>query len=62
MWLQKAADGDSEDDEYRVMCVYGDPEEEEQQWRLEHGFAQWRLGQEETEEEEEEEEEDGDWS
>ena len=55
MWLQKAADGDSEDDEYRAICVYGDPEAEEQQWRLEHSFKIWRLEQEEEGEEEEEE-------
>ena len=35
---------------YRAICAYGDLEEEEQQLRLENGFAQWRLGQEEEEE------------
>ena len=43
MWLQKVADGDSEDEEFHVICVYGDSEEEEQ----------------EEEEEEEEEDEEG---
>ena len=30
MWLQKVADGVSEDDEYLAICVYGDTEEEEE--------------------------------
>ena len=50
MWLQKAVGGDFKDGEYRAICAYGDFEEEELKCRLEHGFAQWRLEQEEEEE------------